>query len=1549
VQHIKHPESLVNFIAAYGTHASITGATALADKRAAALALVTSGDPFLFAPAAQSGLDQVDFWIGGLAEEKMPFGGFLGSTFNFVFENQLEKLQDGDRFYYLDRTAGLNFNTELENNSFAKLIMANTDVTHLPGLVFLTSLVLEVNPAHQFNAGLGSADPQGTSALTPLVIRDNPDTPGPDSNYLHYTGGETVVLGGTPGDDFMFAGTSDDDTLWGDAGNDRMDGGYGNDNLRGGDGDDFITDIGGDDNIQGGNGNDLIQGGNGLNLILGGFGADFIVTGEDASEAFGGPGDDFILGSDANGQDMGNEGDDWIEQGNLDGNPGDNFDPLGRDLVIGNDIYIGSGGPDIMNAEGGDDIMVGSSGPGDKYLGNSGFDWATFKADTLPVEIDLAMQALNAAPGPIAAGILAKFAFVEGLSGSAQNDMLTGDNMDATLIRAAGLQGSVLTNFDLISGLHAFVNPAASFFDGGNIILGGSGSDLLEGRGGDDLIDGDKWLNVRISVRANADGTGAEIASFDTMQALVPHMLDGTYQVGQLKAVRELLDGAPGFDTAVYADVMSNYAIITNADGSLTVSHLTTGGLQVGTNGGGVVLNGLSGTDRLTHVERLQFSDQALTLVAGQNHDPLGTVRVSDYAPRVGQTLTASMLGVSDLDNPGGAIAGPVRYYWQFERIAGTGKFDDIQQFIGVGIQRAVGDTLVVSAAEAGLAIRAKAVYTDAHGVEEIVYSVPTLATQPALAAGNLDPIGTVLVSDTTPTVGQTLTATDAFADGNGIVAGSVSYQWQAGNTAGFANIDTATGPTFAPRAAQVGQLLRVVATYTDGLGNVETVVSAPTTPVGALLIGTPGDDVLTGTPFADVIDGLAGNDLIDGGPGDDLMRGGTGNDTYVVDSAGDVVEENPGEGTDIVRTALASYTLGANLETLTYLGSGSFAGTGNTLNNSINGGAGNDTLTGLAGNDFLHGNGGADTMAGGTGNDSYDVDNAGDVVTELAGEGTDMVNSTLAAYTLGANVENLRFTGVGNFSGTGNALANSLIGAAGNDTLSGADGNDTLNGDAGNDTLNGGTGNDSLLGDAGNDTLNGGDGNDTLNGGAGADSMAGGAGNDSYTVDNAGDVVLETAGNGTDTVNTTLLAYVLGANVENLRFSGTGGFNGTGNALANVIVGGTGNDTLDGGAGNDNLQGGAGNDLYIADATGDAVVEASGAGTDTVRTTAASYTLGANVENLTFAGSGNFTGNGNALNNNLQGGAGNDTLSGAAGNDTLNGGAGADTMRGGLGDDSYGVSEAGDAVIEAAGEGTDTVNTTLASYTLGANVENLRFTGSGNFNGNGNGLANNIVGGAGNDTLNGGAGADMLNGGAGADTLNGGDDNDSLVGDTGNDTLSGGAGNDVLNGGADADSMAGGIGNDSYTVDNAGDVVTELAGEGSDTVNTTLASYTLGANVENLRFTGTGGFSGTGNTLNNTIIGGSGNDLLTGGLGIDTFVFNPGFGDDAILDFDADPAGGQDRIDLRPLGITLGTFGTQVGITAVGADTSITIGDDSILLQNVSAASVGSTDFLLA
>src|SRR5262249_4049289 len=134
-QHLKHPESLVNFIAAYGTHPSITGAATLNAKRAAAADIVFGGATapadrldFLYSTGTwandstvhttkdfdgvtTTGLGSIDLWMGGLAEKQMPFGGVLGSTFNFVFETQLENLQNGDRFYYLSRTAGLHFGT----------------------------------------------------------------------------------------------------------------------------------------------------------------------------------------------------------------------------------------------------------------------------------------------------------------------------------------------------------------------------------------------------------------------------------------------------------------------------------------------------------------------------------------------------------------------------------------------------------------------------------------------------------------------------------------------------------------------------------------------------------------------------------------------------------------------------------------------------------------------------------------------------------------------------------------------------------------------------------------------------------------------------------------------------------------------------------------------------------------------------------------------------------------------------------------------------------------------------------------------------------------------------------------------------------------------------------------------------------------------------------------------------------------------------------------------------------------------------------------------
>ncbi|CAO3433707.1 hemolysin-type calcium binding protein [Azospirillum endophyticum] len=641
-------------------------------------------------------------------------------------------------------------------------------------------------------------------------------------------------------------------------------------------------------------------------------------------------------------------------------------------------------------------------------------------------------------------------------------------------------------------------------------------------------------------------------------------------------------------------------------------------------------------------------------------------------------------------------------------------------------------------------------------------------------------------------------------------------------------------------------------------------------------------------TPNDDTLIGGAGNDTLDGGAGIDSMVGGVGNDIYIVDNADDVVRELAGEGIDEVRTTLARYTLGANVEYLTYIGPSNFNGTGNGLDNVLTGGNGNDTLNGGVGNDTLIGGAGADSLIGGVGNDIYVVDNVGDAVSELAGEGIDEVRTTLAAYTLTANVENLSYIGSDNFNGAGNALDNVLTGGNGNDTLAG------------------------------------GVGNDTLIGGAGADTLIGGVGGDVYIVDNAGDVVTELAGEGTDEVRTTLNAYTLSANVENLTFIGGGAFAGTGNGLANILQGGTGNDTLDGGPGIDTLRGGVGNDTYIVSDAGDVIIENAGEGTDEVRTGLSSYTITANVENLVYTGMAAFTGTGNTGNNLITGGGGNDSLTGDAGNDTLDGGTGADTLIGGTGNDSYIVDDVGDVVTELAGQGTDTVRTSLTSYTLGANVENLVYTGSGPVTFTGNALNNSLTGGAGADLLTGLDGNDTLNGGAGADTLIGSTGNDTyvvdnigdvlvelpgegidtvqssinhtLLADFENLTLTGSAaiagtgntvnnlligngaanlltgleGDDTLNGGGGADTLVGGIGNDLYVVDNAGDMVTELVGEGIDTVSASI-NWTLGANIENLTLTGSAAISATGNELNNVLIGNSGANLLDGGLGNDT------------------------------------------------------------------------------
>ncbi len=431
---LRHPESLTNFIAAYGKHPDLLAETTLVGKRKVATAIVLNEtvdgyDPpadrlsFLNSTGAwgttlgtpdydnltRTGLGDVDLWIGGLAEKQMPFGGLLGSTFNYVFEGQMEKLQDGDRFYYLGRTAGLNFLTELENNSFASLIQRNTEgVVHPPADIFS-------RPDFIIEAGSGApyipSDPD-------LVITQ------PDGT-IRFVGGEHVVMGGTPGADRMRAGIGDD-TMWGDAGRDRLEGDAGNDVVNGGDGDDIITDQFGIDVLKGNDGDDAISAGTGTgDLTIAGPGKDFVVQGDDEKEAFLGTGDDFVKGSDGIDTIFGNEGNDWIEGGNqADLLQGGNGAPFQDDTITGDDVINGGGGNDDYDSEGGDDIMVSGIGT-ERMEGMLGYDWVTHQNDPLGANADMNFTGLQP---PDEDNVRDRFDDVEGLSGANKNDILRADD-----------------------------------------------------------------------------------------------------------------------------------------------------------------------------------------------------------------------------------------------------------------------------------------------------------------------------------------------------------------------------------------------------------------------------------------------------------------------------------------------------------------------------------------------------------------------------------------------------------------------------------------------------------------------------------------------------------------------------------------------------------------------------------------------------------------------------------------------------------------------------------------------------------------------------------------------------------------------------------------------------------------------------------------------------------------------------------------------------------------------------------------------------------------
>lgn len=1138
-QHLKNPVSLINFVAAYGTHSSISGAETLEAKRNAATLLVLGdtdldGDgviePHEQAPAdrlaflnatgayagsamaanGRGGLNAVDLWIGGLAEKLNEFGGMLGSTFNFIFEYQMEQLQNGDRFYYLSRVQGLNLLDALEANTFADMMMRNSSMgdkyaPHIYGNAFLTpDMILELDRGiaqRDYNGSAAGRDPRWDDPLLqsidPKVVRSYTGaTTVVEGGRTHdvggtliFRGGEHVVLGGTEGNDRLISDIGDD-AVWGDGGNDYINSGQGADQVFGGDGDDIIEDPFGDNFLRGERGNDVVSAARGVNVMFGGQGKDAILIGQDASEALGGEGNDFILGGSGPDNLLGNEGDDWIEGGEgFDVISGDNSELFFNSAIIGHDVAWGQGNDQDYDLESGDDIAFSGIGV-QRFEGMFGFDWAIAKYDVAGVSWDANIPIFTSVPADI---LRDRFDLMEGFSGWRFNDTIRGDNRGTTqgdldaglnfddhVLNTAGLAriGGMTAWFGSVRSSLAAANPAAyagpananMMFRDGNILLGGGGSDLIHGRGGFDLIDGDAWLNVRI--RIVVDGTTYSAESLNGSTAAGGQFAGKVWQTDGTGNPR--FDLPPAFGGRSLLSLLLDRTI-NPGDMSIVrelVRDTTPGAVDTALFSGNQTDYVIEGRG-----QRVDINNDGDLNDAGEN-----VIQAAFDVNRDG------FISVTDTLTTRGALFDDTDFLKNIERLQFADGIVDLTTPIGVVL-------------DANLSLRPLALpgATALPGSGAVIGQLTsdTGAGTFALRAGSsplvaVDSTGLVTL---TGTLGQNQTH-------------ALNLRF------------TAPGGAFQDEP----MVLRSGSTGSNTIlgGNLDDIVYA---------LG--GNDSVTGADGDDVLFGQAGTDTLVGGNGADILAGGTGNDTIQGGAGADLIRFAWGDGTDMADGGgdadVIRYDGNAAANTVTATWNGmaitsmtGFASIAGVESILLDLGGGTDgltygtsaanvvvdlsagTATGLAsilgienasggnGADILRGDGLANALSGGGGTDTFiaTVDDLRDVYN--GGAGVDTID--YGAYATGLTVDLALATAVVTGSGTSAATSDTMtaieniVGSLGNDLFFGSAGNNRLSGNDGSDTISGNAGSDALFGNAGDDVLDGGTGADQLTGNQGSD-----------------------------------------------------------------------------------------------------------------------------------------------------------------------------------------------------------------------------------------------------------------------------------------------------------------------------------------------------------------------------------------------------------------------------------------------------------------------------